>query len=107
MDDPPSSEPLLNGNQARDSLGRGQFEMTSSRLYSSGSFHLQFTFFIVMLFSNVWVNILFAEELGCFRDKPKDRAMEEPMLKSLRKDIDWLDMSKTVRNCSVIAKREK
>jgi len=29
------------------------------------------------------------------------------MLKSLRKDIDWLDMSKTVRNCSVIARREK
>lgn len=80
--------------------------MTSSRLYSF-RFNLHLIFLIVMLLSNVSVNILFAEELGCFRDKPQDRAMEEPMLKSLRKDIDWLDMSKTVRNCSVIARREK
>ncbi|XP_068733417.1 uncharacterized protein [Montipora capricornis] len=47
------------------------------------------------------------EELGCFKDKAKDRTMDDHMLESLRKYIDWRDMSKTVRNCSEIAKRKK
>ncbi|XP_068716558.1 fibropellin-1-like isoform X4 [Montipora foliosa] len=47
------------------------------------------------------------EELGCFKDKAKDRTMGDHMLESLRKYIDWRDMSKTVRNCSEIAKRKK
>ncbi|XP_068717201.1 notch homolog 2 N-terminal-like protein A [Montipora capricornis] len=46
------------------------------------------------------------EELGCFKDKAKDRTMGDHMLESLRKYIDWRDMSKTVRNCSEIAKRK-
>ncbi|XP_078377492.1 uncharacterized protein LOC144660677 isoform X5 [Oculina patagonica] len=43
------------------------------------------------------------EELGCFRDKAKDRAMGK-YLKNLRKFIDWRDMSKTIKNCFDIAR---
>jgi len=46
------------------------------------------------------------QELGCFKDKAKDRAMGN-MLKSFRKFIDWRDMSKTVKNCSDVAKDHK
>lgn len=46
------------------------------------------------------------QELGCFKDKAKDRAMGN-MLKSFRKFIDWRDMSKTVKNCSDVARSRK
>ncbi|XP_022795937.1 neurogenic locus notch homolog protein 1-like isoform X3 [Stylophora pistillata] len=42
------------------------------------------------------------KELGCYRDRANDRTMT--LLKNLRKYIDWRDMSKTVKNCSEIAR---
>ena len=41
--------------------------------------------------------------LGCFQDNAGDPAMGK-LLKNLRKFIDWRDMSKTVKNCSEIAR---
>ena len=39
------------------------------------------------------------EPVGCFRDKPRPRAMPE-LLKNFRGTIDWSDLSKTVQKCA-------
>ncbi|XP_068740086.1 neurogenic locus Notch protein-like isoform X3 [Montipora capricornis] len=43
------------------------------------------------------------QPLGCFKDKRNDRAMDK-MLKNLRKNIDWSDISKIIQMCSRIAR---
>ncbi|KAL9981394.1 hypothetical protein ACROYT_G010094 [Oculina patagonica] len=37
--------------------------------------------------------------VGCFKDKPRPRAMPE-LLKNFRGTIDWSDLSKTVQKCA-------
>lgn len=60
----------------------------------------------VCLWAFLYLSAVSFQELGCFKDKAKDRAMGN-MLKSFRKFIDWRDMSKTVKNCSDVARSRK
>lgn len=71
-------------------------------------FKLNFTFIVrdsKSIFEFHFISGKNFQALGCFSDTVNDRAMDK-LLFNFRGQIDWRDMSKTVKNCSEAARKQ-